>query len=56
MLCVFNLGGEERTFPLDKAEATVLDVPGAAGMLEDGVVRLPGWGGVFADVSGHHRD
>ena len=55
LLCMFNVGREERTLPLDIAEVTVLDVPGAAGTLEGGVVRLPGWGSVFATVSAAPR-
>ena len=48
LLCVFNLGGEARSVPLE-AVAAIPEAPGAAGTFEDGVARVPPWGSLFTE-------
>ncbi len=50
LLCVFNLGPRAVETPLPDAERwRALHDHGLAGALSDGVLHLPGWGGVVAE-------
>jgi alpha-glucosidase len=51
LLCLFNLGGEDRGLPLEALEPVPLDVPEASGALCDGVASLPAHGYLVVGVA-----